>query len=103
MSPHQQFESTQICLKGLKEGESIIKKIKSNICTGDAGGPLMTRGKDDQGKERVYTLGIASTSDCNVDHKTSSYEKIIAHKKWIYDHTKDADAVWCEGSSHFFA
>jgi secreted trypsin-like serine protease len=87
----------QICVRGLKEG-LIFKKTKSNLCLGDSGGPLMTRGKDG----RVSTLGVASTSDCNaVKNKLSIYEKIIAHKKWIEENTKDA--VWCQGSSHFFA
>jgi secreted trypsin-like serine protease len=96
-NPNAEVLANQICFKGLKEGH-ILKQTKSNLCRGDNGGPLMTRDKNG----RVSTFGVATNSDCNVSfYKTSFYEKIIAHKEWIDDNTKDA--VWCQGSSDFFA
>lgn len=85
----------QICTSGVK-GYMGLTGPTSNICRGDSGGPLMTKGKDG----RISTIGVASTSDCNTTHKIATYEKITSHFDWIDDITKDAE--WCQGSEAFF-
>ena len=69
---------------------------KTNICSGDSGGPLFTH---KEGK--AYQMGISSFAliDCGYLTDTpAAFTRVTAHLSWIKEVTSTTGAKWCSGS-----